>query len=304
MEPRIKVVCVTPFTADGRLDEAALHEVVSRLAGHGFGSYLGSFGSGEGHLLSAPEIRRLYAVGVEAAAGRAPVYAAALGFTDTARVIDMALDAADAGIDAVQLQPPRPGPPTAPPRLPELERYYEDILGAVRTPIHLSNEWFMVGYTVPADLLAAAAADNDHVTAINTSDPDLSVVAELLELVNGAVPVHVGLLPQLPSALALGATGPLGFEATIAPELCIGLLDAFADGRMADFCDAFRSVMTLHRGLMRYRNPRSVKAALAAVGVPAGAMRRPYLPLESAELGYIEQLLHDLGLTAADARQG
>ena len=55
--------------------------------------------------------------------------------------------------------------------------------------------------------------------------------------------------------------------------------------------------MTLHRGLMRYRNPRSVKAALAGVGLPAGTMRRPYLPMESAELAYIEQLLRGLGLT-------
>ncbi len=296
MEPRIKVVCVTPFRADGALDEAALHEVVAHHASYGFGIYMGSFGSGEGHLLTPAEVRRTYEVAVEAAAGQAPIYAAALGFTDTQRVIDLAHEAADAGVDAVQLQPPRPGPPTAPPRLLELERYYEDILGAVRTPIHLSNEWFMVGYTVPAELLAAAAADNDHVTAINTSDPDLSVVAELLERVDGAVPVHVGLLPQLPTALTLGATGPLGFEATIAPELCLGMLDAFDESRVADFSAAFRKVLALHRGLMRYRNPRSVKAALAGVGLPAGAMRRPYLPLAPGETAEIEQLLRELGL--------
>jgi 4-hydroxy-tetrahydrodipicolinate synthase len=299
MQPRIKVVCVTPFTGDGEVDEGALRTIVAHHAGFGFGIYIGSFGSGEGHLLSAAEVRRTYEIAVDAAAGQAPVYAAALGFTDTARVIDLAHEAADAGVDAVQLQPPRPGPPTAPPRMLELERYYEDILGAVKSPIHLSNEWFMVGYTVPAELLAAAAADNAHVTSINTSDPDLSVVAELLERIDGvgrAVPVHVGLLPQLPTALVLGATGPLGFEATIAPELCVGMLDAFADGRLADFSAAFRKVLALHRGLMRYRNPRSVKAALAGMGLPAGAMRRPYLPLAPEETAEIEQLLRALEL--------
>jgi 4-hydroxy-tetrahydrodipicolinate synthase len=296
MEPRIKVVCVTPFDESGALDEPALHQMVAHHASYGFGIYLGSFGSGEGHLMSAAEIRRMYELGVAAAAGRAPVYAAALGFTDTQRIIEAAHEAVDAGVDAVQLQPPRPGPPTAPPRARELERYYEDILEAVHAPIHLSNEWFMVGYTVPAELLSSAAASNDQVTAINTSDPDLSVVAELLERVDGRLPVHVGLLPQLPAALALGATGPLGFEATIAPQLCIGMLDAFADSRIADFSAGFRDVMTLHRGLMRYRNPRSVKAALAAVGLPAGAMRRPYLPLEAGELADIEQLVQNLRL--------
>jgi dihydrodipicolinate synthase/N-acetylneuraminate lyase len=123
------------------------------------------------------------------------------------------------------------------------------------------------------------------------------VVAELLERVDGRLPVHVGLLPQLPTALALGATGPLGFEATIAPQLCIDTLDAFSDSRIADFSTGFRDVMALHRGLMRYRNPRSVKAALTAVGLPAGAMRRPYLPLAPDELADIEQLIRRLGLT-------
>jgi 4-hydroxy-tetrahydrodipicolinate synthase len=296
MEPRIKVVCVTPFTSEGDLDEAALRTIVAHHASYGFGIYIGSFGSGEGHLLSAAEVRRTYEVAVEAAAGRAPIYAAALGFTDTPRVIDLAHEAADAGADAVQLQPPRPGPPTAPPRMLELERYYQDILGAVTSPLHLSNEWFMVGYTVPAELLAAAAADNDHVTSINTSDPDLTVVADLLERIDGTLPVHVGLLPQLPTALTLGATGPLGFEATIAPELCIGMLEAFDESRIGDFSAAFRKVLALHRGLMRYRNPRSVKAALAGVGLPAGAMRRPYLPLAPEETAEIDQLLRDLEL--------
>ena len=32
MEPRIKVVCVTPFTADGALDERALATVVAHHA--------------------------------------------------------------------------------------------------------------------------------------------------------------------------------------------------------------------------------------------------------------------------------
>ena len=38
LEPRIKVVCVTPFPEDRRLDEGSLHTIVAHLAGYGSAS--------------------------------------------------------------------------------------------------------------------------------------------------------------------------------------------------------------------------------------------------------------------------
>jgi len=78
----VNAMCVTPFDAHDRLDEAALMVIVDWLAAAGVGIYLGSYGTGEGHLLRPAEIVRLYEIGVEAAAGRVPVYGAALGFNE------------------------------------------------------------------------------------------------------------------------------------------------------------------------------------------------------------------------------
>jgi hypothetical protein len=64
--PAQKVVVVTPFTESGNLDERALHVIVDRLAAFGLGLYLGSYGSGEGHLLSRGEIRAMYQIAVAA----------------------------------------------------------------------------------------------------------------------------------------------------------------------------------------------------------------------------------------------
>jgi 4-hydroxy-tetrahydrodipicolinate synthase len=294
--PAHKVVVVTPFTEDGALDEPALHAIVDRLAPFGFGMYLGSYGSGEGHLLDRHEIRRVYQIAVAASAGRAPVYAAALGFTSTELTVEMAHEARTAGVDAVQLVPPRPGPPNAAPPPYELAAYYTDFLDAFDGDVHLSNEGFLVGYSVPAPLLVELALGYQQVTSVNATDLDIGHLADLVDGLGGAAPVHVGLLTQLPTALALGAAGPMGFEATIAPRACVEMLDGYRSGRLDAFAQGYRRMLALHRLLMRAKNPRSVKAALNLIGVPAGATRRPYLPLPVEETELIRAGLVDVGL--------
>lgn len=294
--PAHKVVVVTPFTENEELDERALQVIIDRLAGFGFGLYLGSYGSGEGHLLSRDEIRRMYEIAVATSGGRAPVYAAALGFTGTDLVIELAHEARAAGVDAVQIVPPRPGPPATPPPTHELETFYTEVLDSFDGDVHLSNEGFLAGYSVAAALLVQLALRYPQVTSVNATDPDIGHLADLVGGLQGTVPVHVGLLTQLPTALALGAAGPMGFEATIAPEACTEMLDSYRSQRLDTFTDRYRQMLSLHRLLMQAKNPRSVKAALNLLGMPAGATRRPYLPLPGHETDRIRAGLVGLGL--------
>lgn len=294
--PAHKVVVVTPFADDGAMDEAALEVVVDRLAGFGFGLYLGSFGSGEGHLLKRSEIARMYRVAVDAAGGRAPVYAAALGFTSTDMVLELAEEARDNGVDAIQLMPPRPGPPNLAPPEDELAQYYGDFLDAYDGDVHLTNEYFMVGYSVPATLLVDLCGEYRQITSINATHTDIGHVADLVSALEGRIPVHVGLLGQLPTALAVGAAGALGFEATIVPELAVDMLQSYRSGDLERFADAYRKLLSLHRTLMRAGNPRSIKAALNLIGVPAGTTRRPYLAPAPEEVDIIRAAVAQLGL--------
>jgi len=269
---------------------------VQRLAGHGFGIYIGSFGSGEGHLLTDAENRRTLEVAVDAAAGRAPVYAAAVGFTDTRRVIARVEEAAEVGVSAVQVMPPRPGPPNSPPPAGELETYYQDVLSAAPGPVHLTNEGFMVGYTVPVPLLARLVEEHRAIESVNTTDTDPWQVVELVRAVGADVPVHTGLLTQLPLALSTGATGPLGFEAVIAPELMARTVEAFHRGDLGTFRRGYGQALRLHRVLMRYGNPRSIKTALQLMGLAPGFTRRPYLPLPPEAVDDIRAVLIELEL--------
>jgi 4-hydroxy-tetrahydrodipicolinate synthase len=273
-------MCVTPFDDHDQLDEDALRRLVAVLGDAGVGVYLGSYGTGEGHLLRADEIRRLYDVGVDAADGRVPVYAAALGFQATDDVVRLAEDAIARGVSAVQIHPPRPGPIAIQPTRRELERYYADVLGAVDTPVVLTNQVVMVGYSLPLDLIAELVATHAHVVAVNTSDADDLTLRPTIEAA-APVPTYVGVVGQLVDALSAGGAGTLCFEADVVPLLCADVVASFRAGDAARVDRAFELVLRLNEVLSRHQNPRSVKAALGHLGLlEHPALRRPYLSLD------------------------
>jgi 4-hydroxy-tetrahydrodipicolinate synthase len=293
----INAMAVTPFKADGSLDEDSLRVVVSKLAETGVGIYLGSYGTGEGHLLREDEIDRIYEIGVEASAGRAPIYAAAIGFTDTDRVIEQALRAQQIGVDAVQIHPPRPGPIAIKPRLNELEGFYDDVLHEIRGPVHLTNQVVMSGYALPHELIIELVTSHDNIERLNTSDVNSGASAAMVMQVSEHIDVYVGVISQLVTTLALGGAGTLCFEADVAPKLCLDVVARFRAGDVDGLRRDFTRLMRLNAVLSQFQNPRSVKAAMRHLGLPAGELRRPYLALEPKEIDTIGKVLDDLGIT-------
>ena len=292
----INAMVVTPFTTEGAIDFDALRTIVDRLAAAGVGIYLGSYGTGEGHLLRPEELPDLYGVGVEAAAGRAPVYAAAIGFTDTDRVIEQALEAEGVGVDGVQIHPPRPGPIAIRPRRNELERFYEDVLSEVRGPVQLTNQVVMSGYALPLDLMVHLVTTYDNVRALNTSDLNAGAAATVVQTLAPHVDVYTGIISQLVTTLSLGGAGALCYEADVAPALCLEVVQRYRAGDVDGLRAAFDRLLQLNAVLAKFMNPRSVKSAMRHIGLPAGHLRRPYLPLEQHEDAEIAKVLDDLGI--------
>ena len=143
-----------------------------------------------------------------------PVYAATLGFTSTATVIDAALAAAGAGVDAVQIHPPRPGPSAIVPRPAELSGTTATSSAGWTSPVHVTNQVVMVGYRLPIELVVELVATYPQVCAVNTSDPDLPAVGRLIRAAGSEVEVYVGIIAQLVTALSLGGAGALSSRPT------------------------------------------------------------------------------------------
>ena len=228
-----------------------------------------------------------------------PVYAAAVGFTDTDRVIEQALEAERVGVDAVQIHPPRPGPVAIRPRPDELERFYADVLSAVRGPVHLTNQVVMSGYALPVELMIHLVTTYDNVCALNTSDPNAGARARRsssssLRMSTSTWASSLSCSPPWRSV----ARARSCFEADVAPALCNDVVRCFRAGDVDGLQTAFTRLIRLNAVLSKFQNPRSVKAAMRQLGLPAGELRRPYLDLSSSEVDEIARTLRDLGLSS------
>ena len=189
------VMSVTPFAAGGAVDERLLLGHVDWLAAAGVGIFLCSQGSGEGDLLRADEKRRVYEIGVDAAAGRVPVWAAGVGLAGaSADIAALARDAYAAGVDGVYVLGPRPSP--APLRADEVEAYYRAVIEAVDGPVIVADNTYLTGYALPDGVLAALVASYPQIAAVVVAGAGTDPAAVTVD-----VPVLVGnTAPRAPPA--------------------------------------------------------------------------------------------------------
>ncbi len=289
------VISITPFAADGELDEQGVRQHLRRMASAGVGVYLGGGGSGEGYVLSQDETRRLLEIGVDEIAGQVPLRAMGTEPRSADEMIAFTRLAAAAGVDAVQIYSldqghghrPRPG---------EVETYFTDVLDAVSVPSVLSTHQ-SVGYQVPVELLARLVERYEHLIGLNVTHQDLGYLADVVDAVGDRVDVHVGGPGHALSAWSLGACGYLSSEANLAPGLCMSVVHAYRSGDAEALTTSFGQLIRLSRALYGAGGIRATKAVLGRLGLPGGPPRKPQLPVPDSDATAVLRLCEQLGVT-------
>ena len=286
---------ITPFDHAGAVDEQLFRAQLRFQADGGVGVYVASQGSGEGDLVSFDEKVALYGIAADELRGRVPVVAAGIGLAaSTASTRALAVAAQGAGVDAVQIIGPRPGPLRL--RADELEAHFRTVIEAVRCDVHVSNNTALAGYELPRALVERLVVDYPHVRVVNVSDPRVpelrAYVSALVDRFGARLEVRVGMVREVVAMHALGARGVLCFDANVAPEIVRDVWDALEAGRPA----GEDRLLQLNAALSRGGNPRSLKAALQVLGRDGGALRAPYLPLTAEDHEELARDLRALGL--------
>jgi len=292
------VISLTAFREDGALDEAGQRGHFRRLASAGIGVYVGGSGSGEGYVLTRDERRRLFEIAREELSGRVPVRAMGVEPRSAGEVIELARDAREVGLDAIQLYSLDQGHGYRP-RPEELERYLGDVLDAVDCPVVLSSHQAM-GYDLPSSLVARIVERHPNVIGINFTHQALPGLVRMLEVLDGRIDLHVGGPMQALTALALGAQGFLSSEGNLAPRLCVSVIEHHRRGELAARDAAFAKVLRLFTATQRGGGMSAAKGALRRLGLPGGWPRRPRLPVEASVAADLAGCFEALGLRAVE----
>src|SRR3954467_4248351 len=144
---------VTPFQADGSLDEAALRALVRRQIDNGIDFLVPCGTTGENPTLRPEEHLRVVEITIEEADGRLPVLAGAGGY-NTHEVIELAAEVADLGADGILSVTPYYNKPTQ----EGLYQHFAAIAKAVGIPVVVYSVQGRTGVNVEASTIKRLAA--------------------------------------------------------------------------------------------------------------------------------------------------
>ncbi|WP_449279024.1 dihydrodipicolinate synthase family protein [Leucobacter sp. GX24907] len=289
----------TPFTADGALDEQAMHSLIEHYVDSGVHGVLVGGSSGEWWAQSDDERVRAARIAVEAAAGRIPVVMGCTSFTSR-QVAGLAAQAAEVGASGVLSTPP----PYAHPTQEEILQFYREIDAATELPIIAYNWPRGTALEIEVDTLQRIA-DLDHVVAIKNSTSDWMRVVDTIEALSDRVRIFASLINRRGIAILreMGGDGYIDGGGIGAP-FAVPFFDALWDGRLdeareyADRWWSLTAAFTTPDFGGRFASPSAqLKAAMAMLGQPGGEVRAPLLPVtDSATLDAIAGELRSRGL--------
>jgi 4-hydroxy-tetrahydrodipicolinate synthase len=278
--PRVLTGCgtalVTPFSANGAVDEAALRRFVEWQIAEGVHFLVPCGSTGEAATLTPAEQRRVVEITVEVAEGRVPIVAGA-GSNDTARAVALSREMRDAGathllhVSPAYNKPPQRG----------IIAHFRAIADAVDVPIVLYNVPGRTASNIEART-TLALAEHPNIVGIKEASGNLAQVTDILRHRPSGFSVLSGDDALTLAVMAAGGDGVISVVSNATPRLMARLVDFCASG---DYAEARALAMRLtpwFEAAFIDSNPIPVKAALSMMGTMENVLRLPLVPLTGA----------------------
>lgn len=244
--------------------------------------------TGESVLLDNDELVLL----LESAADVVPeggLVIAGTGLESTRATIALSRRAAEAGADAVLVQPPAFFKGAMTPEA--LARHYRAVADGSPVP--------MLVYQVPLRLstldmptgLIEELSHHANIVGIKDSRGKLELVGELVQHSADDFQVLVGSGALLYGALETGAVGGIVGVGLMATAAAAEIPIAYADGRVSDAGRIQERIAPVHQKIVAEMGVPGVKAALDMLGLRGGDPRPPLAPASEAKVEQIRETL-------------
>jgi 4-hydroxy-tetrahydrodipicolinate synthase len=259
---------VTPFRADGSVDEQALKALVNWQIESGVDFLVACGSTGEAATLDEEEWLMTICIVAEAAAGRVPVWAGC-SHNSTRALLRIASRLKQIrGVDAVLSSNPYYNKPSQ-------EGQFQHFLALAKTVAPLP----VVVYNVPGR------------TAVNLEPETVARLAEAAPNIQ-AVKEASGKLPQI----GVGASGLISVASNEAPAEVSRMIHAALNNNWTEARELERRWGRLFDANFWESNPSPVKTVLALMGFCTDQVRLPLVPPSAATRTRLERLAGELGL--------
>ncbi len=282
---------VTPFNADGSIDEPSLRSLVTWQVESGIDFLVPCGTTGETPTLSRSEVQFVVEITVDAARGRVPIVAGATSNSTREAVEKAQAVAAIHGVDAILTASPYYNKPTQEGQY----QHFKAIAEAVDKPLVLYN---VPGRTAanlePATLGRLAQIKN--IVAVKEASGLIGQISEVFNNVPEDFVVLSGDDVMTLPVIALGGVGVISVASNEIPREMAKLTRAALDGDWEMARRIHRKFLPLMQANFIESSPLPVKAVLAMMGRVQEYYRLPLVPMKKDTRAKMEAVAAEAGL--------
>ena len=280
----ILTAMVTPFDAQGRVDEEAAVNLMHHLADHGSDGLVVCGTTGEATTLTDEEHVGMIELAVREMGDSLSIVAGA-GCNDTRHAVHLNERCTEAGADAILSVTPYYNKPNR----RGIVRHYEEVARATDKPVLLYNIPSRTTINMPPDLLAELA-QIEHIDGVKQANDDE------LQSIDG-LDVYAGNDGTLARALDLGEPGGVLVASHVVGVEMRRMVDEPENRAEID-----ASLRDVYDTLFLTANPICTKAALNMLGVRVGGLRLPLVEASEDEAAAVRAMLERHGLLEVAAK--
>ena len=281
---------VTPMHTDGSIDYEALGRFVEFQIGSGINGLVVMGTTGENATIEPEDQKKVIAYTVEKVAGRVPVIAGT-GTNNTEHVLHNTRNACQVGADAILVVTPYYNKATQ----NGLVTHFTAVADESTLPVILYNVPGRTGCNLLPKTVAKLS-EHPNIAAIKEATGSLAQMIEIMHLCGDKIDVYSGEDGLTVPMMAMGAKGTISVLSNVAPRQSVAMTDACLRGDYAAAAKMQCDLLPLINALFSEVNPIPAKAATAAMGFGADALRLPLTSMEEQNRAVLFAEMRKLGI--------
>lgn len=278
---------VTPFDAQGALDEQALRDLVDFQIAEGISALVPCGTTGESPTLNYHEHDRVIEIVIQQVKGRVPVIAGT-GSNSTEEAIALTRHAREAGADYSLQVAPYYNKPTQ-------RGFYEHFMAiadAVDMPLVVYNIPGRTGKNIETDTLMRLA-EHENIVGVKEASGDFSQIMDVLMRRPKNFCVLSGDDNLTLPLMALGGEGVISVASNIIPKTLGDMVNLALRGSWEEARRQHFQLLPLFKALFLETNPIPIKTALAMKGMIKEVFRLPLCAMEPGNREKLSKVLTD-----------
>lgn len=279
------VAIITPFTADGKVNEKVLAEIIEYQISHSTDAIVICGTTGESATLDHNEHTQAIKVAVDVTAGRIPVIAGT-GSNDTAYALKLSNDAEKLGVDGLLMVTPYYNKASQ----EGLIKHFNYVADRVSTPIILYNVPSRTGCEIKPETYAELAK-HKMIYAAKEATGNLSSIAKTISLVPEDFAIYSGNDDQITPIMSLGGKGVISVLSNILPQVAHDIAQTALDGDFKKSAELQLKYLELCNAMFMDVNPIPVKAAMRLMEIDVGPLRLPLCDMTPANTEKLKSVL-------------